>query len=126
MTDKQIIIDAFNSAWNRKVATESSYGKLASKEVFENNNEDKQIIIDDLMRQLNEKSVAIMLLRETLDRKEQECEELKEKLPNAITRLMGELDQLKAENDDLKEKLNQKTSDYDDLDSLGCHGLSDW
>lgn len=46
MTDKQIIIDTFNSAWNRKVATESSYGKLASKEVFENNNEDKQIIID--------------------------------------------------------------------------------
>ena len=38
---------------------------------------DKQIIIDDLMKQLNEKTVAIMLLRETLDRKEQECEELR-------------------------------------------------
>lgn len=40
---------------------------------------DKQIIIDDLIKQLNEKTVVIMLLRETLDRKEQECEELKEK-----------------------------------------------
>jgi hypothetical protein len=41
---------------------------------------DKQIIIDDLMKQLNEKTVAIMLLRETLDRKEQECEGLKEEI----------------------------------------------
>ena len=38
---------------------------------------DKQIIIDDFIKQLNEKTVVIMLLRETLDRKEQECEELK-------------------------------------------------
>lgn len=37
----------------------------------------KEIIIDDLIKQLNEKTVVIMLLRETLDRKEQECEELK-------------------------------------------------
>ena len=34
--------------------------------------------------------------------------------------------ELKEENEELKKKLNQKTSDYDDLDSLGCHGLSDW
>jgi hypothetical protein len=37
-------------------------------------------------------------------RKEQECEELKENLPNAITRLMGELDQLKAERDSYIDK----------------------
>lgn len=36
--------------------------------------------------------------------KEQECKELKENLPNAITRLMGELDQLKAERDELKKQ----------------------
>ncbi len=46
---------------------------------------DKQIIIDDLMKQLNEKIVAIMLLRETLDRKEQECERLKEGLNLILT-----------------------------------------
>ena len=40
-----------------------------------------------------------------LKRKEQECEELKENLPNAITRLMGKLDQLKAENNELKKQL---------------------
>ena len=41
---------------------------------------DKQIIIDDLMKQLDEKTVAIMLLRETLDRKEQKIDQLKAQL----------------------------------------------
>ena len=70
---------------------------------------DKQIIIDDLMKQLNEKTVAIMLLRETLDRKEQECEELKgisiKKCPkcgevylNSVgMEAFNQLDQLKAQ-----------------------------
>ena len=97
MTDKQIIIDAFNSAWNRKVATESSYGKLASKEVFENNNEDKQIIIDgvdvsgckhydDLDCYAQRDNCGYPLdckdhpncYYKQLKRKEQECERLKE------------------------------------------------
>ena len=43
-----------------------------------------------------------------LKRKEQECEELKENLPNAITRLMGELDQLKAENETYKKMLEDE------------------
>ena len=63
---------------------------------------DKQIIIDDLMKQLNEKTVAIMLLRETLDRKEQECEELKEEIKtNGFgcfnIEMSEQLDQLKAQ-----------------------------
>ena len=37
------IIKAFNDAWSRKIASENSYGKLASKEMFENK---KEIIID--------------------------------------------------------------------------------
>lgn len=63
---------------------------------------DKQIIIDDLMKQLNEKTVAIMLLRETLDRKEQECEEL----AYENYELNELFDRLKAENDELKKKCN--------------------
>lgn len=36
-------------------------------------------------------------------------------------------EELRAENTKLKEELNKKqTNYYDDLDSLGCHGLSDW
>ena len=53
---------------------------------------DKQIIIDDLMKQLNEKTVAIMLLRETLDRKEQECEELKKYLNQIRDEELSHLD----------------------------------
>lgn len=37
---------------------------------------------------------------------------------------------LEKENNKLKEEVEQlkqsKSSSYDDLDSLGCHGLSDW
>lgn len=47
--------------------------------------------------------------------KEQECEELKENLPNAITRLMGELDQLKAENKTQKETIDGFLSILDKL-----------
>ena len=46
-------------------------------------------------------------LEKAFKAKEQECEELKENLPNAITRLMGELDQLKAENDELKRQYKE-------------------
>ena len=41
--EKEKIINAFNNAWNKKIASENSYGKLASKEIFENKEE---IIID--------------------------------------------------------------------------------
>ena len=41
--DKEKIINAFNNAWNKKIASENSYGKLASKEMFEN----KEVIIID-------------------------------------------------------------------------------
>ena len=65
-----------------------------------------------------------------LKRKEQECEELKAKCKKYVevneqkTKYYAEL---KAENTKLKEELNKKqTNYYDDLDSLGCHGLSDW
>ena len=47
---------------------------------------DKQIIIDDFIKQLNEKTVVIMLLRETLDRKEQECEELKKQVSDLLNK----------------------------------------
>lgn len=36
--EKEKIINTFNNAWNRKIASENSYGKLASKEMFENKN----------------------------------------------------------------------------------------
>lgn len=45
----------------------------------------------------------IVELNKTIQAKEQKCEELKENLPNAITRLMGELDQLKAENEKIEQ-----------------------
>lgn len=47
-------------------------------------------------------------LESELKVKEQECERLKENLPNAITRLMGELDQLKVEKEELEKELRQK------------------
>lgn len=78
-----------------------------------NNELEKQIIIDDLIKQLNEKTIVIMLLRERLDRKEQECENLKKQLFSFMNgdycangcSLKHQLDQLKAENKELKEKL---------------------
>lgn len=49
MTDenKEKIINAFNNAWSRKIASENSYGKLASKELFENKDEIKTEISTD-------------------------------------------------------------------------------
>ena len=92
---------------------------------------DKQIIIDGIdvsgciyyedgkclngeMVQCNCKKVAVCYYKE-YKRKEQECEELKENLPNAITRLMGELDQLKAENEVLKQYKASKQASYESM-----------
>ena len=57
-----------------------------------------------------------------LKAKEQECEELKENLPTAITRLMGEIDQLKAENERLKNAVMQKCPQCGEvyLDPMGA------
>lgn len=53
------------------------------------------------------------------------CKEENDVLFEAIEKLININKRLKAENEILKEKLN-KTNTYDDLDSLGAHGLSDW
>lgn len=88
---------------------------------------DKQIIIDDLIKQLNEKTVVIMLLRETLDRKEQECEELKnqvltlddETITVQITQQQFvEYNQLKAENENLKKIIDEAKNSNIDLKSF--------
>lgn len=80
---------------------------------------DKQIIFKcdvDCIRKNTEECFELDCIKgqesilKQLQTKEQECEELKENLPNAITRLMGELDQLKAENEVLEKvnKVNQE------------------
>lgn len=51
---------------------------------------------------LYELALACNSKSKQLARKTQECEELKENLPNAITRLMKEIDQLKTENEEYK------------------------
>jgi chromosome segregation ATPase len=71
--EKEKIINAFNNAWNKKIASENSYGKLASKEMFENKGE--------------------------ILRLEQENKELKEK----IIELSEEKGHLIVENNTLKE-----------------------
>ena len=76
MTDKQIIIDGYNLEYIKELLYNGQRSAISTK-TFE----------------------AII---ETLENKEQECERLKENLPNAITRLMKQLDQLKAENEELK------------------------
>ena len=76
-----------------------------------NNELEKQIIIDDLIKQLNEKTIVIMLLRERLDRKEQECERLTRdyfKQNEWLKEQKKELDQFKEENDELKRTIMYK------------------
>lgn len=90
MTDKQIIIDGVD------VSRCGHYDANADKESY--------FLHDCKKEHAPCWSCSSMpnCLYKKWQRKEQECEELKENLPNAITRLMGELDQLKAENNELK------------------------
>lgn len=88
MTDKQIIIDGVDVSgceWIREVGLDSEY-------ICTCNSPNKTSGYCKYNPNCRYKE---------LKAKEQECEKLKENLPNAITRLMGELDQLKAENDEL-------------------------
>lgn len=96
MTDKQIIIDGVDvsgcvfygfSNLNNHLCTSKEFSKIDCTYCNDNPN----------------------CYYKQLKVKEQECEELKDNLPNAITRLMGELDQLKAELE--QEKAWHKTSD---------------
>ena len=85
MTDKQIIIDASQCEWRTGIEHCGDYECMLNKCCDYN--------CDWYKRRKLEQKLKV---------KEQECEELKENLPNAITRLMGELDQLQRENEELK------------------------
>lgn len=143
MTDKQIIIDKLKNDIDCK---ENIINHLADSNIElqkqlkakEQECEELKEILKDKTDEYNKLAVNydayVSMANKQLDQLKAELEQEKALKETYLACYKAkhedievELFKLKAENTKLKEELNKKqTNYYDDLDSLGSHGLSDW
>ena len=113
MTDKQIIIDGCDvSNFCLVCYYDNKTNELVRIEQYNDNDSSMYSDIESYKYGYNAKIVKPEEIIKQLKAKEQECERWKENLPNAITRLMGELDQAKVENEKLKKDVERWKSNF--------------